>query len=41
MPLQHRHEYAAGFPRDLLAGDITRPGSSPHNLMRVRAAVRP
>jgi len=31
MPLRLRHEYAAGFPRGLLAGDINRPRSSPHH----------
>ena len=29
MPLQHRHEYAAGLPRGLPAGDFTRPRSRP------------
>ncbi len=30
MPLQLRHEYAAGLPRGLPTGDINRPRSSPH-----------
>src|SRR5664279_3465053 len=31
MPLQPRHEYAAGFPRGLPADDANRPRSSPHH----------
>ncbi len=39
--LQHRHDYAAVLHRGLPAGDITRPGSSSHDLVRVRTALRP
>src|SRR5262249_44415977 len=43
MPLQPRHGYAAGLPRGLPAGDITRPGSSPPGVIaaRVRVAAQP
>ena len=36
MPLQHRHDYAAGLHRGLPAGDINRQGSSPHRRADVR-----
>jgi hypothetical protein len=42
MPLHHRHDYAAGLHRGLLAGDITQPRSSPPTQgRRVRDAIRP
>ena len=41
MPLQHRHDYAAGLHRGLPVGDITRRRSSLHIAVQVRAATRP
>ncbi len=41
MPLQHRHGYAAGLHRGLPTGETHRPGSSPHTMVRVRAATQP
>ncbi len=41
MPLQHRRGYATDIHHGLPASDTNRPRSSPHRLVRVRAATRP
>jgi hypothetical protein len=43
MPLQLRHDYAAGIHRGLPTGDITQPKSSPHDdtVVWVRVATQP
>jgi hypothetical protein len=41
LPLQHRHGYAVDLHRGLEVGEPHRPSSSPHEIVRLRAANQP